>query len=124
MRERLETVTITVQERKNYCIFLKKNETFHVICIEFRSKCSGNYPSECSIFQNGIPCFRYNHIILIKKICILLWYFCLFIFKNPYEKNRSIKFCSVFDFYTEYVPCFVRRIYRTIFYPEFHILTL
>ena len=41
----------------------KKNGIFHVLCIEFRNKYSGNYTPECSIFQNGISSFRYNREI-------------------------------------------------------------
>ena len=35
--------------------------------IEFRNKCSGYYPRECSIFQNEISCFRYNPFLVTVK---------------------------------------------------------
>ena len=37
-----------------------KNVTFHDLGTEFRNKISRNFSPECTLFQNGIPCFSYN----------------------------------------------------------------
>ena len=48
------------------CMIFVKNGTTHALdSSELRKKCSVNYPSECSIFQNGISCFNYNLFINI-----------------------------------------------------------
>ena len=46
---------------KQFTFFSLKKCNIPFLGIEFRDKCSENYPPECSIFQNENPCFRYNH---------------------------------------------------------------